>query len=98
MNLTLEQLDKLSARESITHFWGKGVLDAIDRQHAIPLTRDIFLNHCTACGGDWNAMLLSGIKALYPEVYDAIPDDMGYLAFRLICDTMELLQVKGETL
>ena len=96
MNMTLEQLDRLSARDSIAHFWGVDVLNAIDRQHTIPLTREIFLSHCTACGGNWNAMLLSGIKALYPEVYAAIPDDMGYLAFRLICDTMELLQVKGE--
>lgn len=98
MNMTLEQLDRLSARDSVAHFWGTAVLDAIDRQHARPLTQDEFLSHCTACGGDWNAMLLTGIKALYPEVYAAIPDDMGYLAFRLICDTMELLQVMGEQL
>lgn len=98
MNMTLEQLDRLSARESVAHFWGTAVLDAIDRQHAVPLTRDTFLSHCTACGGDWNSMLLSGIKALYPDVYAAIPENRGYLEFRLICDTLEILQVMGETL
>lgn len=32
---------------------------------------------CVACGGDWGAMLLSGIQATFPEVYDAIPYNMG---------------------
>ena len=40
-------------------------------------TFDDFLKHCTACGGDWGQMFLTGIKALWPSVYDAIPDYMG---------------------
>jgi hypothetical protein len=42
-------------------------------------------------------MLLSGIKALYPDVYDAIPDDMGHFAWRCLAETLYLLQIKdGE--
>ena len=96
MNMTLEQLEQLSARDCVAHFWGDSVVEVIDHQHIAPMTRREFMNHCTACGGDWNSMLLSGIKELYPEVYDAIPDDMGYLAFRCICETLELLNIKEE--
>lgn len=94
--MTIEQLSNLSARDFIENRWGTNVLDVIDRQDTIPMTMDDFLLHCTACGGDWGAMLLTGIKALYPEVYDAIPDNMGHFAWRCICETLELLQVKGD--
>ena len=39
-----------------------------------------FLEHCTACGGNWGGMLLTGIHKLYPAVWEAIPDDMGVFA------------------
>lgn len=34
---------------------------------------DEFMNHCTACGGNLTAMLMSGIKAVAPEVYVDMP-------------------------
>lgn len=92
-------LDQLSGDEFIVATWkedGIKVLEVIAAQHTTPMTNDEFLNHCFACGGDWGTMLLTGIKALYPEVYDAIPDDMGHFAWRCICETLELLQIKGE--
>ncbi len=54
---------------------------------------DEFKTHCTCCGGDWGGMLLTGIKDLYPEVWDAIPDDMGNRAFHCILYTMQLLGI-----
>lgn len=92
-------LDQLAGDEFIVATWkedGIKVLAVIDQQDTVPMTMDDFLTHCTACGGDWGAMLLTGIKALYPAVYDAIPDNMGHFAWRCICDTLELLQIKGE--
>lgn len=92
-------VDQLAGDEFIVALWkedGIKVLEAIDRQNIAPMTMPEFLNNCIACGGDWGAMLLTGIKALYPEVYNAIPDDMGHFAFRCICETLELLQIKGE--
>lgn len=48
---------------------------------------------CVACGGNWGGMLLSGIKFVFPEVWDAIPDDMGCFAFSGICYTLLLCGV-----
>lgn len=33
------------------------------------MTLKEFLSHCTACGGDWVSMLLSGIEECYPNEY-----------------------------
>ena len=54
---------------------------------------DDFLNYCVACGGNWGGMLLSGIKELFPDVWELIPDDMGMFAFSVICDTLRLLNI-----
>ena len=53
----------------------------------------VFLDHCTACGGDWVSMLLSGIKECYPDDYirlktecDKINSNSGASEFIHICD------------
>ena len=94
--MTIEQIETMSASEFVGMYWGNNVLEAIQKQNTTPMSMEEFLNHCTACGGNWGAMLLTGIKALYPDVYDAIPDDMGHFAWRCICETLELLQIKGD--
>ena len=57
-------------------------------------TFDDFLKHCTACGGDWGQMLLTGIKALWPSVYDAIPDYMGVNVFSALLNVLILCDVE----
>ena len=52
-----------------------------------------FLKHCTACGGNWGGMLLTGIHKLYPAVWEAIPDDMGVFAWACICSVLILCGV-----
>lgn len=52
-----------------------------------------FLNHCTACGGDWGGMLLSGVRDLYPGIYEVIPEKMGGEPFIMICGVLALLGV-----
>ena len=94
--MTAQQLSELSEQDFITKFWGTSVLEVINRQHTTTMSMEDFLTHCTQCGGDWGGMLLSGIQALYPEVYHAIPDDMGIFAWRCICDTITLLGIKSE--
>lgn len=93
--MTIQELKNLSERDFIAHIWGNTVLTAIDNQTTVPITMDDFLKHCTACGGNWGGMLLTGLKELYPEVYNAIPDDMGHFAWRGICDTLTLLNVQS---
>lgn len=53
-----------------------------------------FLKYCTACGGNWGGMFLSGVRALYPEVWDTIPEDMGVFAWSCICSVLILLGVR----
>ena len=57
------------------------------------MTVRLFLDHCTACGGDWVSMLLSGIKECYPDDYirlkaecDEINSNSGASEFVHICD------------
>ena len=38
------------------------------------MTGKEFLNNCTACGGNWTAMLLTGIKCCFPKEYEAMED------------------------
>ena len=94
--MTLEELEALSDRDYVARIWGSNVISVIESQHTIPMTMDEFLNHCTACGGNWGGMLLTGIKALYPEVYNAIPNDMGIFAWSGICRTTKLLGIISE--
>lgn len=52
-----------------------------------------FLDLCTACGGNWGGMLLSGVRRLYPDVWDAIPEDMGVHVWGTICSLLIILGV-----
>lgn len=38
------------------------------------MTFDEFLDQCSACGGSWTTMLMTGIKAVAPAVYEEMPD------------------------
>lgn len=67
------------AVDFITANWGDDGKKVIDtcRDFNLNMTINEFVNkHCTACGGNWGGMFLTGIKKLAPAVYDAIPDDM----------------------
>ena len=93
INLTADQVNAMSDREFLSNFWGDNILTVIDRQQTKPMPMKDFLDHCIACGGNWGGMLLTGIRELYPAVYDAIPDNMGHFAWRGICTTLKLLGV-----
>ena len=94
--MTIPELNALSDREFLAYNWGNGILTVIDEQKTTPMTMKDFLSHCTACGGNWGGMLLTGIRELWPEVWEAIPDDMGMFAWRCLCDTITMLGVKSE--
>lgn len=58
-----------------------------------------FFEYCTACGGNWGGMLLSGIEKLRPEVYEAMPNkiaESGGEAFALICNVIYLLRIGDD--
>ena len=84
------------AQESIVNHWeedGKKVIEEIAKANPFNKSFKEFLQFCTACGGNWGEMLLTGIRELWPNVYDAIPDDMGCFAFECIADTLILCGV-----
>lgn len=83
-------------REYLASLWGNDILAVIDKQDTKPMAMNDFLDHCTACGGNWGGMLLTGIHELWPEVWDAIPDNMGVFAWNGICTTLALLNVSAE--
>ena len=86
----------IDAQNTLVENWGetgKAVIVACPHEKPFNDTFKNFLSHCTACGGNWGGMILTGIKELYPKVYDAIPDDMGLYAFKCICSTLLLLGV-----
>ena len=57
-------------------------------------TFDDFLNLCVSCGGDLVGMLLTGIKAYNPKLWDLIPEHMGHNAFDDICYILRLLDIE----
>ena len=62
-----------------------------------PMKMDDFAKQCIACGGNWAAMLYSGMKELFPLVYDLIPEtpvDNGTANF---CLASTLLRLCGVT-
>ena len=96
MSITVAELNTLAPTECLVALWGDNadaVINAILTTNAPTMDGKDFLTHCTACGGNWGAMLLTGIKELYPAVYDAIPDDMGKHSYYAICTVLELLNI-----
>jgi hypothetical protein len=81
------------AIQQVKENWGDDVLVVACLATKTPMTFKEFLEHCTACGGDWGGMLLTGVNKLYPEVWKAIPDDMGWNSFTTICALLVLLGV-----
>lgn len=85
-----------TAQESIANHWredGKKVIEEAAKVNPFNNSFKEFLQFCTACGGNWGGMLLTGIRELWPAVYDAIPDDMGCFAFECIADILILCGV-----
>lgn len=80
----------------LVKYWGEKGKDVIVECAKVnPFNADFkhFLTYCTACGGNWGGMILSGIRELYPNVWEAIPDKIGAHAFDCICCTIVLCGV-----
>ena len=72
---------------------GKKVIEECAKVQPFNGTAGEFLKHCSACGGNWGGMLLTGVRELWPDVWSAIPDDMGCFAWQGICSTLILCGV-----
>ena len=97
MPITYEMI--IEAQELLVKYWGdsgKRVIEACAKQTPFNNTIKEFLSHCTACGGNWGGMLLTGIRELWPDEWEAIPDDMGCFAWACLCQTLTLCGVQPD--
>jgi len=58
------------------------------------MTTEKFLSSCNACGGNWTAMLLSGIKTSFPDTYDKLDPNKKFTFIEVV----EILQKLGVEL
>ena len=83
----------VDAQNTVVEIWGEdGKKVVAECAKVTPFNGDVktFLEHCVCCGGNWGGMFLSGIKKLYPNVWAAIPAEMGVFAWYGICNTLIL--------
>lgn len=40
-----------------------------------------FMQNCSACGGNWGAMLLTGIKRVFPDKYEEVKSHYNSMDF-----------------
>ena len=102
VNFTYDEIKE--AHDFILTHWeedGKRVIEAIfnmdgDTLCARGMTMREFLQSCTACGGNWAGMLLTGMKEIFPTVWEAIPENMGRFAWPCVCYTLMLCGVNTK--
>ena len=92
-----ELLDIRDFQGIVYKLWGADGLNVIEEcEKVTPFAygiREFLAKYCTACGGDWGNMILSGIKELYPAVWEAVPQEMGHFSFVGIVATLNLLGI-----
>lgn len=86
-------MNYLSAFDIVRERWGEDVAEEVLRAEKKEMVFDKFLTYCTACGGNWGGMLLTGIHELWPEVWDVIPDNMDVNCFSTIINLLFCLGV-----
>lgn len=92
--ITFEMIkDSIEGLSTVWEKAGERVVEVCAQHPPLNITFKEFLNHCYACGGNWGGMLLTGVKELRPEVWEAIPDDMGPHAIGGIVATLILCGV-----
>ena len=91
-------MEEKELREYLIEEWGEAgerVLAEVAKIDKVEMSMDEFLDHCYACGGNWGGMLLSGIKELWPQIWDAIPERMGHRAWICLNVLIKLCGVKS---
>lgn len=100
-DFTSKEIEKMNSTETLIALWKNDGIKVVDECITYsttyePMEIKEFLSHCSTCGGDWGGMLLTGIKELSPEIYNAIPDNMTSFAFLCICEVLALMKIYNE--
>ena len=91
--------DNKNAQKILIKCWkeqGKKVIEECSKVNPFNNTCKEFLNHCVCYGGNVGQILLTGIKELYPNVYEVIPEKMGHFTFVCIVSTLILCGIAIE--
>lgn len=84
----------LASMMTLSKEWGENIVAAILRAHKYDITQKQFVKFCDINHPDNALAILSGIEAIWPDVYNAIPACMGAHAFENLCLVLELLGVR----
>lgn len=99
-DIPTKDMSDFTEEEYIIANWGEAGVRVCEIAATIPKLNcsvsEFTKAHCVMQGGDWGAWFLTGIRAVSKELWDAIPDDMGVLAFFCICDVLRLIGVRTE--
>lgn len=93
-DFTAKELSELDGTDFIIAVWkekGIAIVEYIKTLNIIPQSMENFLSFCTPYGGNWSGMLLSGLKELYPTIWELIPENMGVFGFTTLCEIISLL-------
>jgi hypothetical protein len=93
-DFTAKELSEFDGTDFIIAVWkekGIAIVEYIKTLNVTPQPMENFLSFCTPCGGNWGGMLLSGLKELYPTIWELIPENMGVFGFGALCDVISLL-------
>lgn len=85
--------DVQEAQKDIAQSWGEEIVMECMKYESLQMSANEFLDKCTACGGNWGGMLLSGVKVLRPVIWEMIPENMGHNAWLHICNLLVLLGI-----
>ena len=91
-------MEEKELREYLVEEWGEAgekVLAEVAKIDKVEMSMDEFLDYCFACGGNWGGMLLSGIKELWPQIWEVIPKRMGRRAWICLNVLIKLCGVKS---
>ena len=80
---------------------GEKIIVAVHTAPRVDMSfEDFFRHHCIACGGNWVAMVYSGLKSIAPTVAAVIPDRVvnGFKEFAALHNIAYLLGVHEVSL
>lgn len=97
-DIPIKKLNTLTSTEFLIATWkldGYAILFYLNSTEEVfpKMSFKDFLSYCSPCGGDWGQMVLTGIKELYPTIYNMIPEDMGVFAFDCLVELLNILNI-----
>ena len=72
---------------------GNDIINAAFNDH-LKITFSDFMCECSGCNGNWVDIIISGIDKAYPEVYSALPVNLGPDSLEILTKVLILCGVE----